>query len=453
MAREAKRTGSRKAVNAPNLAALGAERLAAILMDTADDDPTLKRRLRMELASEVGPEDLAAEIAKRLAAIEARRSRVHWRKYKAFAHDLDLQRGMIAGPLARLDARLGLDFILRFLSLADGVFEQVDDSRGQVEAVFRAAVADAGAIVAVAKPDPIALADRLVALLEDDGDHIMENLAAAIVPGLDALALAALRTRLLAAFQGRNRPPPALRVALQHVADAQGDVDAYIAAVPAAEARQPAAGAQIARRLLAAGRTEDALAALTRAAPPSGARALLPGVQDWEEVYLGALEADGQTALAQELRWDAFERRLAVDRLRGFLKRLADFDDVEAEDRAMAYAQTFPAFADALAFFVEWPAATQAAQLVLARHGQIEPSRPDLIDAAARLLEARHPLAASLLLRVTVADTLRWNRAERLKDAERQLAELESLAVQIPDWGDLEPHDDFMARLARIRRV
>jgi hypothetical protein len=453
MAREAKRAGSRKTVNEANLEALGATRLAAILMSAAEDDATLKRRLRMELASEVGPEDLAAEIAKRLTAIEGRRSRVHWRKYKAFAHDLDLQRGMISGALAALDAKLGLAYLWRFIGLADDAMGAADDSKGLVEAVFRAAVADLGEILPRAKPDPLALAEQVVAALESDREKLLDGLVGVIAPVLTPAALAALRDRLQAAFQGRSRPPPTLAQALRDVADAQGDVEGYIAAVPLAETRQPAAGAEIARRLLAAGRTEDALAALTRSAPPASARALLPGAHDWEDVYLDALETDGQTALAQDIRWAAFETRLAVDRLRAFLKRLADFDDVEAEEKALALAETFPNFSDALAFFTDWPAAPHAARLVLARPGEIDPHKPELINAAARLLEARHPLAATLLLRAAVADTLRWNRAERLKDAQRQLAEIESLAVQVADWGAAENHEDFMTRLARIRRA
>ncbi|HEX5377362.1 MAG TPA: hypothetical protein VFW47_02250 [Phenylobacterium sp.] len=436
-----------------NLVALGAERLAAVLMAAAEDDPTLKRRLRMELASEVGPEDLAAEIAKRLTAIEGRRSRVHWRKYRAFAQDLDLQRAMIAGPLAAQDPKLALTLLWRFLALADAAMGQVDDSKGQVEATFRQAVADLGEVAARAGPDPEALAEQIVVALEDDGERLLDGLAAALVPALSPAGLIALRTRLQASFQGRSRPPPTIAAALREVADAQGDVEGYIAAIPASEARQPGAGAEIARRLLAAGRTEDALAALTRSAPPPQASTLLPGVQVWEDVYLDALEADGQSELAQEIRWGAFERRLAADRLRAYLKRLPDFDDVEAEERALAHAVAFTDFSEALTFLTQWPAAASAARLVLTRAGAIDPHRTELIDLAARLLEARHPLAATLLLRAAVADTLRWSRAERLKDAQRQLAEIESLAVQIADWGGFETHEDFMARLRNIRRA
>jgi hypothetical protein len=448
-----KRAGSRKTLSAANLAALGAERLAEILMDAAEDDTALKRRLRMDLAAEVGPDHLAVEIGKRLAALEARRSRVHWRKYKAFVRDLTLLRAMIAGPLAAGDPRLALDLTWRFLGFADPALAQVDDSRGEVLAVFRAAAADLAALVPRARPDAVHLADHLVAALEADEDGVLDDLAPALVQVLDPPGLAAVRARLDTVFHSHARPPAAIRAALQAVLDALGDVDAYVATVPPAEARQPAAGAEIARRLLAAGRAEEALAALARSAPPPGGRALLPGAEAWEDIYLAALEADGQGALAQELRWAAFEKRLASDRLRAFLKRLADFDDVEAQDRALAYAQTFPAFTQALQFLVEWPAPAQAAALVLARAEEIEPGRSELLEAAAHMLEPRHPLAASLLLRAMVADTLRWGRVERAEAAHRQLDALAALAVQIADWGRVEDHAAFVERVGRVRRI
>ena len=74
-----------------------------------------------------------------------------------------------------------------------------------------------------------------------------------------------------------------------------------------------------------------------------------------EETYIEALEATGKKDEAQQLRWAAFAERLSVDRLRAYLKRLPDFDDVEAEERAMKHALGFTSFAAALGFFVEWP--------------------------------------------------------------------------------------------------
>ena len=62
-------SAARKTVSSDNLAALGADRLAALLLEAASADANLKRRLRMELAAEVSPADLALEIDKRLTAL------------------------------------------------------------------------------------------------------------------------------------------------------------------------------------------------------------------------------------------------------------------------------------------------------------------------------------------------------------------------------------------------
>jgi hypothetical protein len=176
------------------------------------------------------------------------------------------------------------------------------------------------------------------------------------------------------------------------------------------ERRLPFQAAAIGHRLLAAGRADEALAVLERAKPKRGAaRAardddelylLGHSVDDeWEETYIEALEATGEQDEAQQLRWAAFAERLSVDRLRAYLKRLPDFDDVEAEERAMKHALGFTIFAAALGFFVEWPNQVQAAQLVLARPSEINGNLYYLLDPAAQLIESKHPLAATLLRR------------------------------------------------------
>ena len=63
---------SKKTLNASNLEALGAERLAALLMEISQGNAVLKRRL--ELVGTESPAELGKEIRKRLAAIA--RSRV-----------------------------------------------------------------------------------------------------------------------------------------------------------------------------------------------------------------------------------------------------------------------------------------------------------------------------------------------------------------------------------------
>ena len=86
---------SRKTVTLDNLMALGPERLAVILVELADGNAEVKRRLRLELAAQTGGNIIAAEIGKRLAALRSARSFIDWQRRRDFVRDLDLQRAMI----------------------------------------------------------------------------------------------------------------------------------------------------------------------------------------------------------------------------------------------------------------------------------------------------------------------------------------------------------------------
>jgi hypothetical protein len=110
------------------------------------------------------------------------------------------------------------------------------------------------------------------------------------------------------------------------------------------------------------------------------------------------LQASGRQDEAQRRRWAAFEATLSIPRLRSFLKGLADFDDVVAEDDAKKIAAEFPRLDVALAFLIEWPDLAAASRLIVNRHGAINGADEDLLTAAARRLEGAYPLAATLLL-------------------------------------------------------
>jgi hypothetical protein len=130
--------------------------------------------------------------------------------------------------------------------------------------------------------------------------------------------------------------------------------------------------------------------------------------------HIDALVATGQVEHAQKLRLAAFEDRLSVERLRSYLKALPDFEDVMAEDRAIEHALRFRNFPIALRFFHQWPTHRQAADLVVSRHGEVDGNLYYLLDPAARWLEGAHPLAATLLRRAMIEDTLERRQVEAL---------------------------------------
>ena len=131
------RKGSKTTLSEANLADLGPERLAAILLDLSSDSH-VKRVLRLELFAESSAEGLALEISKRLATIGKSSSRIHWRKRAAFAKDLDLHRRMIE-RLAADEPTAALDLMLDLLDLATPTLDRLSQAEGPIGDVFLAA--------------------------------------------------------------------------------------------------------------------------------------------------------------------------------------------------------------------------------------------------------------------------------------------------------------------------
>lgn len=160
---------TRKTLSMKNLEALGAERLAGLLMEIAAGEPAVKRRLRLELAGAASPRELAHEVRKRLAAIARARSFVDWQHQRTLVRDLETQRRVIVERLAQADAREALELMWRFLDLAGPVHERSDDSNGDIGDVFSAACRDLGPLAQAARPEARALADRVFAALNGNG--------------------------------------------------------------------------------------------------------------------------------------------------------------------------------------------------------------------------------------------------------------------------------------------
>jgi hypothetical protein len=432
--------------------ALGAERLTSILLAIADEQPAIKRRLRMELAAQVGVLDLAAEVERHLDAMAAARGRVNWRKLKGLRQDLDLLRSMITERVAHTEPATAVRLLLRFLRLEHGVLARVKDTKGEIAEVFLTTLDDLSAVATKATDLGPDFADVAFAALADVRAGAMGEMSRALAPAFTADAVARLRALIETEMALRRRVNAGWREALQALLDRQGDAEAYAATYSASEVVLPPVGANIARRFLSAGQLDAAERALEKSNPKAGSiagRALEsdPGLQAWESVRIDVLQAKGYEAAAQTARWAMFERTLSADFLRAHLRRLSGFDDVIAMDRAVDHAKRFKPLTRALAFFIAWPNAAEASSLVLARTGEIDGLAIQIIEPAVRVLEGRYPLAATLLLRAMIRDVARFAQAEHYPRARAWLAEAAQLAAQIGDFNGHEDHAEFEARL------
>ncbi len=386
-------------LSAASLVHLGAPRLADLLIEAGAGNANLKRRLRLELAAEISPDILALEIDKRITALAAARTRVSWRRRGELLDDLNTHREMIVERLAPEAAGEAVAVLIRWFDLYPGLAARVKDTRGELPAAFEAAAPD------------------LFALAEAGGDKALQDLVDAlerrpqdygrwISASGDALGPVAAR-RLLDSLDASAKKTPAGRNLLRRLADRAGDLDLWLSLVTPEQAGSPDIAADIARRLLDAGRMAEARAALEAPLSPSplnrrwtfghnpksGAPRLTPA---WEAASIDVLDAEGSRQEAQDLRWSLFERDLTAPVLRDYLSRLPDFDDVEALDRAFAYASSHPDFEAAMRLLMDWPAHREAAALVLTRPREARQARPMSADWASRLAQ-RYPEAADIL--------------------------------------------------------
>jgi hypothetical protein len=464
------------ALNAKNLEALGPARLAELLIEISAGNAAAKRRLRLELAGAQSPGEVAREVRKRLVTIARSRSFVDWQGVRSLADDLDTQRRAIVERVAKAEPTDALDLLWRLMGLAPSVFERCDDSNGVVIGVFHEACRDIGDAALKAEANPTSLADRAFEALIVNDHGQFDELIRVLAPALGQAGLDHLKQRMTdLSNQPVTKPVEkdrvkigwsssgpiyedemaersrvsTVRLALTEIADAQGDVDAFIEQYEEKTRKVPKIAAEIARRLLSAGRAQEAWQTIEATEHrPRHSGWDWPDFE-WEDARIDVLDALGRADDAQASRWQCFERSLSSAHLRAYLKRLPDFDDLEAEKRALDYAQRSRNLLQALSFLVSWPALDRAATLVLQRSNELDGNHYEILTPAADALAGKHPLAATLVLRAMIDFSLRNGRSSRYRHAARHLLDCSGLSSTIEDFGRFEPHDAYAARLHR----
>lgn len=453
-------------LNATNLEILGAERLAQLLIDLSAGDANAKRRLRMELIGHDNPARLVSEVQKRMAAIAAAETTVGWRTLKGFRGDLNSLHELILRQIEPSNPAEALDLLWAFLGLCDGVVARTNDASGEILTLFRAISADIARLVATQSPAPATLVERAVEALLANHYGQSDGLVSGLAAPLGESGLKALRAQFLDAAKSpekRAAPRPrrtsrwkrrqiqatqlhrrtrqdVVHRTLEALADAANDVDAFI--VLQGDAKQPGTAFRIAQRLHAAGRANDALTALDAARGRGH-------VQDmaWVNLRIEALDASGKTDEAQTLRLQTFRQTLDPLYLRAYLKRLPDFEDVEAEDAELDAVIASGDATTALWLLVQWPSLDRAARLAGARAKEVDGEDRDRVASAADRLALRYPLEASLLYRRMVEAILISALTVYYGEGAAYVWEAERLDTRISDFAEVEPHDLWISRL------
>lgn len=463
---------AKSTLNAKNLESLGAERLSELLIELSAGDATAKRKLRLELAGASNPEQLAKEVRKRLSAIARSRSFVDWHNQRALIDDLEAQRSAITDKIAKINASEALELMWRFLALTESVYNRCDDSNGRVGDVFYNARINLGELAQIAQPIPEKLADQIYEALLKNSYGQYDGIIGLLSSSLGNEGLEYLKKKIILLSKEKVPRPSekdrikvgigsrgsiyedeisessrkeAVKSALRAIADAQGDADAFIAQYDKKTRKVPIVAAEIAERLLVSNRSEEALKAIEAAEHRDKDWVTF----EWEDTRIKVLEVLGRVDDAQNARWSCFEKSLSIEHLRGYLRKLSDFEDEEAQKRAFDYVQSVEEYHSALAFFISWPALDRAARLVFERSRELDGNIYELLTVAAEKLAGKYPLAAILLLRTMIDYSLKNAKTTRYRHAARHLMDCSSLSVSISDFKKFESHKVFLDRLKK----
>lgn len=453
----AAKSAAKGTLNAKNLEALGAARLAELLIVLCEGNNASKRLLRLALAVQKGPLEMARELRKRLASIARAGSLLDDHQRDELLRELERQRQAICGPIAAHDADLAVDLLWEVLELSAELIERCDDRDAVLRDWFHQASAALGQVALAAGGKPQNLADQVYAAVVSNSCGQFDPIVRDMGPALGPEGLAHLRLRLETLRQqnsgstnDKTKPNWLVSIAMLDIADALGDAEAYLAEYrdhsPAA-LMVPAIAAKVAERFTKAGRAEESLTLLQGAEPALRRRST--GAEEWCDARLDALVALGRSDEAQAQRWDYALMELSARHLRDYLKRLPAFEDMPAEEKALDLVAEHDDLEEALWFLLHWPEPHRAARLVLAAPKPLNGDRYYLLAPLAELLEKRQPVAATICLRAMIDFTLKVARAKRYIHAARHLETCHRLAASINDWGGLVDHRNYMLQLRR----
>lgn len=441
---------------------LGADKLAQLVLDEAERNAGFRRQVKAALAGKSGPTAVAKLIDRRLSGLARANSFIEWDKARAFVDDLRSLTDTITSELGPADPALAIDRLLRFIASHEHVFERVDDSSGRIQDVYYQAISATEDLTqSLSATDADLLPEKIMTALGETTHGYLADVTEAVAPNLPQDSLARWDADLKEAIIQRQAEEAARETddwfysmtsqwagMRQIIALARGDLDLLVE-IEAKKQPHMQDTLGIAAQLLEAGRSTEALAWVRK----PGRRAFGAAENDLSPARVGLeariLEATGDQPGAQALRWRCFEATLSADILRAYLRQLPDFEDIDAEDRALALALEQAEPEAALKFFLDWPRHDLAAQLIVEHPHRWDGGDWHILPKVASLLEHDHPLAATILYRALLDNILDRARSKAYGHGAKYLGKLALLADETDPAraSAMVDHETYLAKL------
>jgi hypothetical protein len=163
------------AVTLDSLAALGAEKLARIVLQEACENSAFKRRVDACLAAAKGPHALAASVDRKLLSLEKTKGQIGFGKARAFAADLNVTVRIIVDELGSTSPADAVTSLLRFVGTHECTSLRTDDEDGRLVGIYEnAANALNGLMPLMSHDERCRLPEQILALSKGGQLHLRE---------------------------------------------------------------------------------------------------------------------------------------------------------------------------------------------------------------------------------------------------------------------------------------
>ncbi len=435
-----------------DLIALGPESLAHFIVQMAEMEERLYQAA-CSLSQKNNPKELAKTIRQQLSALKAKKRSFHFRDSARISPQLHDILDRIEKDLLPLDSEAALKLLAVFVESDAAFFGHVDDSSGMMGDAFRRAAELLGkASEAAGKPREAGIILRRLLEKNDYGvrDAVYDQ-ARALLPESQLRQLIDEWRKALAARPGNDDHDferYSLKIRLEQIAKSLGDPDLYVEikldGKPTTDI--PAFALDIAKLYLAAEQPEKALAHL----PQSSSGHWQNEIQ---RMKIAIYEALGDRDTANAIRLDLFRNDPCTAGERDYLECLAEAERpvAAAELRRMVDDGPYPWYTKAR-YYIDANDLAAAAEAIETHAAQVLQYESYYHTDFAKALAAKHPRAATILLRGATDQTVQKANSKYYPRAVRSIKKLVLLSDQIDDWGTLETHEDWWRSFSEKHR-
>jgi hypothetical protein len=398
---------SKKEITVATLIPLGSTKLAEILIELANYDSDIEKRLERVLLSASSPKKLATSLKKQIISLAKSKRFYDYYQSDKYAEKLKAIRTSIVSDLLPFDPYLSAEVTEEFLQNSKNIIEKADDSSGICQMVLHSLGEDLA--LSYQKITKINL-DEVVKMIFDlsinDEYGFTDNLVKYFDSTLGINGLNKLEE--LVKNQLKNEPETKvfeirlkkLRLIsmLENIADGLSDADKYIEACKLND-HFSHRGVEIAKRLLDANRSKEALDWLEKDDSHNA--------MERANLKITALIKLGKTKEAQDLRWHEFSNSLYEIYYVDFLDNEKAENREKYKNKAIEMAFNHTNIYSALNFLMWLNEEKLLRELISKRINEIDGSHYGHLRKVAQfLLSAAEPEASALLYRAMVLSVL-----------------------------------------------